>query len=65
LYADVVELVQFPALYRCLHISKTQYKVALKHQNIYVSVDGVLLYASYLSKGFDVLAIAISGETKR
>lgn len=29
------------------------------------SVDGVLLYASYLSKGFDVLAIAISGETKQ
>ncbi len=29
------------------------------------AVDGALLYASYLSKGFDVLAIAISGETKR
>ncbi len=29
------------------------------------AVDGVLLYAAYLSKGFDVLAIAISGETKR
>jgi len=29
------------------------------------SVDGVLLYASYLSKGFDVLAIAVSGETKQ
>lgn len=29
------------------------------------AVDGVLLYASYLSKGFDVLAIAISGESKR
>ena len=26
------------------------------------SVDGALLYASYLSKGFDVLAIAVSGE---
>ncbi len=29
------------------------------------AVDGVLLYATYLSKGFDVLAIAISGETQR
>ena len=27
------------------------------------SVDGVLLYSSYLSKEFDVLSIAISGET--
>lgn len=29
------------------------------------AVDGALLYASYLSKDFDVLAIAVSGETKR
>lgn len=29
------------------------------------AVDGVLLYASYLSKEFDVLAIAVSGETKK
>jgi len=38
-----------------------------KDRNKYAeyAVDGVLLYASYLSKGFDVLAIAISGETKR
>ncbi len=28
------------------------------------AVDGVLLYASYLSKEFDVLAIAVSGESK-
>lgn len=28
------------------------------------AVDGVLLYASYLTKDFDVLAIAVSGETK-
>ncbi|MFT3826398.1 MAG: N-6 DNA methylase [Chitinophagaceae bacterium] len=27
------------------------------------AVDGALLYASYLSKDFDVLAIAVSGET--
>lgn len=29
------------------------------------AVDGVLLYASYLSKDFDVLAIAVSGEHKQ
>jgi len=29
------------------------------------AVDGALLYASYLSKGFDVLAIAVSGETNQ
>lgn len=29
------------------------------------AVDGVLLYASCLAKGFDVLAIAVSGETAR
>ena len=36
-----------------------------KNQNKYseFAVDGVLLYASYLSKSYDVLAIAISGET--
>jgi len=28
------------------------------------AVDGVLLYASYLAKDFDVLAIAVSGESK-
>lgn len=28
------------------------------------SVDGVLLYSSYLSKEFDVLSIAVSGETE-
>lgn len=28
------------------------------------SVDGALLYSSYLSKEFDVLSIAVSGETK-
>ena len=29
------------------------------------AVDGVLLYSSYLSKDYDVLAIAVSGESKR
>ncbi|MFV0237002.1 MAG: N-6 DNA methylase [Flavobacteriales bacterium] len=29
------------------------------------AVDGVLLYSSYLSKDFDVIGIAVSGESKR
>lgn len=29
------------------------------------AVDGALLYASFLSKAFDVLAIAVSGETRQ
>ncbi len=29
------------------------------------AVDGVLLYASYLAKDFDVLAIAVSGESEK
>jgi type I restriction enzyme M protein len=29
------------------------------------AVDGVLLYASYLKEGFNVVAIAVSGETER
>jgi hypothetical protein len=40
------------------HISKTLDKYAA------YAVDGVLLYASYLRKEYDVLAIAVSGETK-
>lgn len=40
------------------HISKALDKYAE------YSVDGVLLYASFLKKEFDVLAIAVSGETK-
>ncbi len=41
------------------HESKTKDKYAD------YAVDGVLLYSSYLSKDFDVLAIAVSGEQKR
>ncbi|WP_220463382.1 N-6 DNA methylase [Nitrosopumilus sp. b3] len=29
------------------------------------AVDGVLLYSSFLSKSFDVISIAVSGETKK
>jgi len=38
------------------HVSKTKDKYST------YAVDGVLLYASFLSKEFDVLAIAVSGE---
>ena len=40
------------------HISKTLDKYSD------FAVDGALLYASFLSKEFDVLAIAVSGETE-
>ena len=40
------------------HISKTLDKYSE------FAVDGALLYASFLSKEFDVLAIAVSGETE-
>jgi len=40
------------------HISKTLDKYSD------FAVDGVLLYASFLSREFDVLAIAVSGETE-
>lgn len=36
-----------------------------RDQYVDFAVDGALLYASYLSKDFDVLAIAVSGETKQ
>ncbi len=38
-----------------------------EHRNKFAdyAVDGVLLYASYLSKEYDVLAIAVSGQTKK
>lgn len=42
-------------------ISKHQSKT--KDSYAKYTVDGVLLYASYLAKDFDVLAIAVSGET--
>ncbi|MCB5288329.1 MAG: SAM-dependent methyltransferase [Candidatus Cloacimonetes bacterium] len=42
-----------------LHQSKT------KKQYDKYAVDGALLYASYLKESFDVVAIAVSGETRR
>ena len=41
-------------------VTKHESKDRDKYANF--SVDGALLYASYLSKGFDVLAIAVNGE---
>lgn len=43
----------------CKHKSETSDKYAE------YAVDGVLLYASYCSKEYDVLAIAVSGQTKK
>ncbi|MBL0703402.1 MAG: N-6 DNA methylase [Sulfurospirillum sp.] len=43
-------------------IQKHESKNRDKHSKC--AVDGVLLYASYLAKSYDVLAIAISGEKK-
>jgi len=43
----------------------TKHKSKTKDKYSDYAVDGVLLYSSYLSKSFDVLAIAVSGESKR
>ena len=40
----------------------TKHESATRDKYSDFAVDGVLLYASYLSKDFDVLAIAVSGE---
>jgi len=44
-------------------ISKHESKTREKYSDF--AVDGVLLYSSYLAKEFDVIAIAVSGETKK
>jgi len=43
----------------------TKHESKTKDKYSEYAVDGVLLYSSYLSKDFDVLAIAVSGETER
>lgn len=43
----------------------TKHESATKDKYSEYAVDGALLYASYLSKEFDVLAIAVSGQTKQ
>lgn len=42
----------------------TKHESPNKDQYSKYAVDGVLLYSSYLSKDFDVLSIAVSGENK-
>ena len=43
----------------------TRHESATKDKFSEYAVDGALLYASYLSKEFDVLAIGVSGQTKQ
>lgn len=43
---------------------KRHHESETKKQYADYAVDGVLLYASFLSKSFDVLAIAVSGTDK-
>jgi type I restriction enzyme M protein len=45
--------------------SKHEHSNSVKDKYSEYAVDGVLLYSSFLSKDFDVLAIAISGESSR
>lgn len=45
--------------------SNTKHESPSKDKYSEFAVDGALLYSSYLSKDFDVLAIAVSGETKQ
>jgi type I restriction enzyme M protein len=56
-YSDLIIVIECKADAK-KHESKTHDKYSE------YSVDGVLLYASFLSKEFDVIAIAVSGETK-
>jgi len=44
-------------------VSKHQSRTLDKYSNY--AVDGVLLYSSFLSKEFDVLAVAVSGQTRK
>lgn len=45
--------------------SPTKHESLNKDQYTKYAVDGVLLYSSYLSREFDVLSIAVSGENKK
>lgn len=56
-YSDLIIVIECKAEVK-KHESATHQKYAE------YSVDGVLLYASFLSKEYDVVAIAVSGETK-
>ena len=43
----------------------TKHESVSKDKYLEYAVDGALLYSSYLSKDFDVLSIAVSGENKK
>lgn len=43
----------------------TKHESSSKDRYSEFAVDGILLYSSYLSKDFDVIAIAVSGQTKQ
>lgn len=43
----------------------TKHKSKTGDKFVEYSIDGALLYSSYLSKEFDVISIAISGQTKK
>lgn len=57
-YADLIIVIECKA-----DITKHESKDHDKYSEY--AVDGVLLYAASLSRGYDVLAIAVSGETKQ
>lgn len=42
-----------------------KHESATKDKYVEYAVDGVLLYSSFLSKSFDVIAVAFSGESKK
>jgi len=57
-YSDLLIVIECKADVR-KHVSKT------KDQYSEYAVDGGLLYASFLSKEYDVICIAVSGQTKK
>lgn len=57
-YPDLLIIVECKA-----ELSKHESETRDKYAEY--AVDGVLLYSSFLSKEFDVLAIAVSGQNKR
>lgn len=56
-YSDLIIVIECKA-----DVKRHESKSGDKYSDF--AVDGVLLYASFLSKEFDVIAIAVSGETK-
>jgi type I restriction enzyme M protein len=56
-YSDLIIVIECKA-----DVKKHESKTKDKYSDY--AVDGVLLYASFLSKEYDVIAIAVSGESK-